>query len=97
MKEPTTPFAIQAQQNIQINRKFLESRGWILKEEKPLYDSFIHSKNSDLVCSIGLYGEFYVSELHWCNKTPEKVFSTVNRDLTIDDYDTILKLLNTPL
>jgi len=63
-------------------------------EEYPLFESFEHSKNGDLKCSIGLYGGFSIVELHWCNKTPEREFSTINNELTIDDYHTIIRLLN---
>lgn len=93
MKEPTTPYSIAVQEKAQITRKFLESEGWILTEETPLHDSFEHSRNSDLKCGIGLYGGFSLVELHWCNKTPEKQFSTINSELTIDDYRTIIRLL----
>ncbi len=94
MKTPTTTYSIDVQEKAQITRKFLESQGWKLIEEKPLYESFEHTKNSDLKCSIGLYGEFSIVELHWCNKTPERDFSTINNNLTIDDYYTIIRLLN---
>lgn len=94
MKKPTTPYCIALQNKIQINRQFLESKGWVLNEEYPSFESFVHTKNNDLVCSIGLYGSFYIAELHWCNKTPEKVFNTINPSLTIEDYETIIKLLN---
>lgn len=93
MKTPTTPYSIETQEKVQITRKFLESEGWKLTEEKPLYESFEHTKNADLKCSIGLYGGFSLVELHWCNKTPEKEFSTINRDLTIEDYYTVVRLL----
>jgi len=94
MKTPTTPFSIQAQEKIKINRKFLLSKGWVLEEEKPLYETFKHIKNSSLVCSIGLYGSFSISELHWINETPERSFFTLNPELTEDDYFTIIRLLN---
>lgn len=94
MKTPTTPYSITVQEKAQITRKFLESQGWKLVEEKPLFESFEHTKNADLKCSIGLYGGFSIVELHWCNKTPEREFSTINNELTIDDYHTIIRLLN---
>lgn len=94
MKTPTTPYSIAVQENTQITRAFLESEGWIFTKEQPLSDSFEHSKNSLLKCSIGLYGHFSIAELHWCNETPEKEFSTINPNLTIEDYRNILKLLN---
>jgi hypothetical protein len=93
MKEPTTPYSIAVQEKAQITRNFLESQGWKLIEEKPLYELFEHTKNADLKCSIGLYGGFSIVELHWCNKTPVIEFSTVNNELTIDDYHTIVRLL----
>lgn len=94
MKEPTTPAAIAAQEKIQINRKFLESRGWVLDVEKPLFETFKHSNDELCVCSISMYGGFSIAELHWMNKTPEKEFSTMNANLVENDYDTILRLLN---
>jgi hypothetical protein len=93
MKEATTPYSKAIQENMQINRKFLESKGWVIKQEFPLCDQFKHSKSTDLLCSIGLYGGFSIVELHWCNKTPEKEFSTINPDLTTNDYETIIRLL----
>lgn len=94
MKTPTTPYSIAVQENAQITRAFLESEGWILTDEKPLLDSFEHTKNSLLKCSIGLYGHFSIHELHWCNDEPERGFSTINSKLTIDDYKSIIRLLN---
>lgn len=94
MKQPTTEFSIAMQQKIQINREFLLSQGWVLTEERPLFETFEHSKNKNLVCSIGLHGALSICELHWCNGTPEREFSTVhNPNLTKEDYFTILKLL----
>lgn len=94
MKKPTTPFSIAAQNSIKINRKFLESQGWVIKEEYPLYEKFVHSKDERLICSIGLYGEFGITELHWINKTPERIFSTTNMNLSEDDYFKIIELLS---
>lgn len=94
MKTPTTPYSIAVQEKAQITRTFLEAQGWKLIEEKPLYESFEHNKNADLRCSIGLYGGFSLVELHWCNKTPEREFSTINNELTIEDYHTVIRLLN---
>jgi hypothetical protein len=37
MKEATTPYSKAIQENMQINRKFLESKGWVIKQEFPLY------------------------------------------------------------
>jgi hypothetical protein len=93
MKTPTTPYLIEIQEKAQITRNYLESQGWKLIQEKPLFDSFEHTKNADLRCSIGLYGGFSLVELHWVNKTPEREFSTINNELTIDDYHTIIRLL----
>lgn len=97
MKEPTTPYSIWVQQQIQINREFLLSQGWILKNEFPLYESFVHKSNSDFICAIGLYGDFSIAELHWCNKTPDRQFTTINPSLTQEDYFKILQLLNIEL
>lgn len=94
MKQPTTPFSIAVQEKMQINRRFLETQGWVLDIEVPLYESFIHPKYQNIVCGIGLYGDFNITELHWANKTPEKIFSTINPDLTTEDYFNIIKLLN---
>lgn len=94
MKTPTTPFSIDVQERVKINRTFLESQGFSLKEEYPLFETFEHSKNGSIVCSIGLDGSFSISELHWCNQTPEKYFYTINPNLTEEDYLTIVKLLN---
>lgn len=93
MKTPTTPWSINVQENVQINRAFLEAQGFVLKDEKPLFETFYHIKDQDLICSIGLYGDFSIHELHWCNKTPEKGFSTINPELTTEDFFTIVKLL----
>jgi hypothetical protein len=93
MKKPTTPWAKMVQEKAQINRDFLISQGWRLKEEKPLFETFTHTKNPDAFCSIGLYGEFSLTKVHWCNKTPELFFNTVNPDLTTDDYFSILRML----
>jgi hypothetical protein len=92
MKIPTTEFSKEIHSKAQITRDFLLSQGWTLKEEYPLFETFVHPKNSDLICSIGLYGSFNIVELHWCNKTPEREFSTINHDLTKDDYFKILDL-----
>ena len=94
MKEPTTEYSKFIQETVKINREFLQKEGWILKEEYPLYETYIHSKSDDILCSIGLYGEFYIGELHWMNKTPEREFSTINPNLTIQDYYKIIELLN---
>ncbi len=94
MKNPTTPYSIDIQEKVKINRDFLVKNGWLLKEEKPLFETFQHSKNTDLVASIGLYGSFSIAELHWCNKTPERNFYTINPDLTEEDYYNIIRLLN---
>lgn len=93
MKTPTTPYCIETQKIVQINRTFLLSKGWKLIEDYPLFEVFKHDTDENLRCSIGLYGEFSITELHWCNKTPERQFVTVNRELTIEDYDNIIKLL----
>jgi len=94
MKAPTTPYSIAIQETVKINREFLTKQGWELETEQPLFESYVHSKDSNLVCGIGLYGSFSISELHWCNKTPEKSFYTLNQNLTEDDYFTIIRLLN---
>jgi len=94
MKKPTTPFSIAVQSKIQINRAFLESQGWVLDKEFPLYESFTHPKYEQLICGIGLYGEFNITELHWANKTPERIFSTTNPKLTTEDYFKIIELLS---
>lgn len=94
MKQPTTEYSIAIQEQVKINRTFLEVQGWTLDEEKPLFETFKHSRNSSLVCSIGLYGDFSIVELHWMNQTPEKAFYTLNPNLTEEDYFTIINLLN---
>ena len=94
MKKPTTPFSIAVQDSAKINRSFLESNGWVLQKEFPLFENYTHGTNTSLVCSIGLYGEFTIHELHWLNRTPERTFSTTNSRLTEDDYFTILRLLH---
>jgi hypothetical protein len=93
MKQPTTSYTVHLQEQMQINRDFLLSEGWKLKEDYPLFETFEHTVSNLLVCSIGLYGEFSICELHWCNRTPEREFSTVNPNLTKEDYYQILKLL----
>jgi hypothetical protein len=97
MKTPTTEFAIAMQEQVQINRDFLLSQGFVMTEEKPLFERFVHSKDSDIVCSIGLYGEFSISELHWCNKTPERSFFAINPKLTKEDYFKIIEMLRIKL
>lgn len=97
MKQPTTPYSIDVHSKRQITREFLESQGWILHEDKPLYESYKHSYDVNLRCSIGLYGGFGICELHWINQDPETQFSTGNPNLTQDDYFTIIKLLNLKL
>lgn len=94
MKQPTTEYAIAMQEQVQINREFLLSQGWELKDEKPLYETFVHKSDPDVVCSIGAYGEFSIAELHWCNKTPDREFTTINPRLTTDDYFKIIDLLS---
>lgn len=94
MKEPTTPYCISINDKRQIDRGFLLSEGWVLTEEYPLFEVFTHSKNEDLKCSIGLYGGFSITELHWLNKDPETEFSAMNPNLTKEDYHTIIRLLN---
>lgn len=94
MKVPTTPWSIATQDKVKINRQFLEEQGWVLNEEYPLFETFKHIRDSSLICSIGLYGSFSIAELHWINQTPEKQFSTMNANLTEEDYFTILRLLN---
>lgn len=93
MKKPTTPYSIEVQEKAQITKEFLISQGWEPSDELSLYDSFRHSKNNNLTCSIGLYGEFYLSRLDWLEKIPDRVFNTVNRDLTKEDYFKIIDLL----
>ena len=97
MIEPTTPYLIDVNQKIQINRKFLVSQGWELEKEWPLFESFTHPKNSLVRCCIGLYGSFSIVENHWLNKTPERDFTTLNPNLTETDYFKILELLNITL
>ena len=92
MKEPTTPFAIGTMEKMQITRKFLLEQGWELDEDKPLFETF--KKGQSYYCMIGMYGDFSIGELHWLNRDPERYFHTRNSDLTIDDYFTIIKLLN---
>jgi hypothetical protein len=94
MKQPTTPYSIDVQSKIQINREFLLAQGWVLRKELPLYESFVHSKNEDLICAIGLYGDFSICELHWCNKTPDRQFTAINPELTREDYFKIISFLN---
>ena len=94
MKTPTTQYQQNIQSQIEINREFLLSQGWILQDEYALFENYFHSKDKDLVCSIGLYGEFSICQLHWCNKTPEKQFTTINPRLTKEDYFKIIDLLN---
>lgn len=97
MKEPTTEFAKSRQKQITINRKFLLDRGWELKAEYPLSETFVHRHSELIVCSIGLHGAFSIAELHWINKTPENQFSSLNPNLTEEDYISILKMLNLKL
>lgn len=97
MKEPTTDFAIEAQNKIQINRGFLESEGWILEEERPLYESFTRPNSEIYRCTISMYGGFAITEYHWCNRTPERTFQTLNAELSKQDYHDILRMLNIKL
>lgn len=93
MKKPTTEFAIAMQKRVQLNREFLLSQGWELDQEKPLYENFTHPADQDIKCSIGLYGQFGITQFHWCNGTPERAFYTCNPDLTEADYFKILEML----
>ncbi len=93
MKEATTPCSIELQNNMQINRKFLEDQGWEIQNEYPLCDDYKHSKNKFLICSIGLYGHFCIYEKHWCNDESVREFSTINHKLSKEDYFKILELL----
>lgn len=91
MKEPTTECSKHTQSTTQINREFLISQGWVLEDERPLHESFYHSKDKNVICLIGMYGGFSIHKLHWCNKTKEDGFSgTLTKS---DDYFIILKLL----
>lgn len=94
MKNPTTPYSIGVQETFEITHDFLLSQDWVLDEEKPLYNFYTQRNNSDMKLSIGMYGEFSITELHWINKTPERYFSTINANLKQEDYFTIIKLLN---
>lgn len=93
MKEPTTPCSIDAQNRMKINREFLISKGFVLTGEYPLFEEFKHSKDYLIFASIGLYGSFSIGDLHWCNKTVERVFSTMNPNLTEEDFDRIVSML----
>lgn len=93
MKEPTTPYSIAVHEKRQITRTFLEKEGWKLRQEFPLYDCFEHRSDPKITCGIGLYGEFTLTQEHWLNPEPERVFTTMNPDLTIEDYRTIIRLL----
>jgi len=94
MKTPTTPVSIDIDSKRQITREFLESQGWVLQEDKPLFETYKHSRDSNLRCSISLYGGFSIVELHWMNQDPEIEFTAQNPNLTKEDYFTIVKLLN---
>jgi len=95
MKEPTTPFAIAMMQRPNaIDRAFLLSQGWELVTEKPLFESFRHSKSpSTLRCTIGMYGEVSICELDCLSGNPDREFTTINHHLTQQDYFTIVSLL----
>lgn len=93
MKTATTPFGIEMQEKIQINRDFLLSEGWKLEFEKPLFEVFSHPGNSLLKCSIGFHGELSITEKHWCNDEPEKGFFTINPYLTKEEYFKIIQML----
>jgi hypothetical protein len=97
MKSPTTEFDIENQKQIQINRDFLISQGWELKEEYPLFENFTHPKNHLVYAAIGIHGEFSICEVHWCNGNPEREFNSLNPELTTDDYFNILKMLRIKL
>lgn len=97
MKQPTTEYSIAMQEAIQINHDFLISEGWEVITDKPLFNTYRHVKNADARCSIGLYGEFYICELHWCNKTPEQSFNAINPSLTKEDYHKIIDMLRIKL
>ena len=40
MKKPTTEFSKDVMEKIKINRDFLLSEGWVLKNEYPLLETF---------------------------------------------------------
>jgi hypothetical protein len=95
MKEPTTEYSKSVSETFRITRDFLLLQGWKLEKEYPLFDEFEHTKDSSLKCSIGLYGGFSLVEHHWMNRDEVvKEFSTINKNLTEEDYFTIIKLLN---
>lgn len=78
-----------------IDKEFLEYNGFILNKEYPLCQIYVHSKSDRIRCSIGRkYGHFSMSELHWCNDAVEKEFTTINPNLSKDDYFKIIQLLN---
>jgi hypothetical protein len=93
MKEATTVYQRLTAKEMQINHDFLISEGWELAEERPLYNEYKRPWHNNVICHIGLYGEFSICELHWCNKTPEKIFSTINPKLTKEDYHKIIEML----
>ena len=80
-------------QMTKISKEFLLSKGWKVKEEKPLHITFEHSTNSLLSCTLGSYGGFCIAEKHWLNDANERIFATTNPKLTEQDYMTIIDLL----
>lgn len=49
MKEPTTEYSKSVQANAQITRSFLESQGWVRHDERPLFDSFTHKSDWNII------------------------------------------------
>lgn len=95
MKTPTTPHTIEIESKRKINRKFLELKGFELELKAQLFDIYRHKKNKDVRCSIGLYGQICIQEFHWINKDePMKQFSTTNINITEDEFNKIIELLN---
>lgn len=98
MKEATTPYQIAMEQREnKIDNEFLIGMGFELVNEYPLKNIYRHTIEQLVYCSIGLYGELFIGEKHWCNDDYERVFTTINPSLDQTDFTLLLVMLNIKL
>ena len=88
-----TSYIKELEENREITREFLETQGWFLCEEYPLFENYKHKHNDRLYLAIGLYGQLHIVEYHWMNDEPQSEYRATNSDLTIEDYHKIIELL----
>lgn len=76
--------------NSEINQEFLENEKWQLVKDYPLFQEY---KRNDICLTIGAYGEFSITEYHWCNKNEIQQCMVLNNLTKIKEYYLVLKLL----